>query len=96
MTISKIDLYGNRGIVPTSIKPYTQCRRQCVKLYGGYSNPKEFSCGVPQRYVLGLVLFFILNNELQIFLLFSNRFCWLLTEICCYRNRVGCVPKRKT
>lgn len=62
--LSKLDLYGIRGVVNNIIRSYLNTRKQLVSIDGVNSSLKEISTGVPQGSNIGPLLFLIYINDI--------------------------------
>ena len=61
----KLDFYGVRGIANSWLKDYLTNRKQCVYFNDVYSDLRDVCHGVPQGSILGLLLLFILYNDMR-------------------------------
>ena len=62
--LQKLEDYGIRGVALDHFKNYLQNRLQIVKVGGETSNRLTIKCGVPQRSVLGPLLFLIYITDI--------------------------------
>jgi hypothetical protein len=62
--LSKLELYGIRGLAHNLINNYLSNRKQFVQIDGINSYSKTIQCGVPQGSILGPLLFLIYINDL--------------------------------
>ena len=61
--IKKLEYYGIRGVAKKWFISYLSNRRQIVTVNGVKSEENSITCGVPQRSVLGSLLFLINVND---------------------------------
>ena len=61
--IEKLEYYGIRGVVKDWFISYLSNRKQFVTLNNISSDQQTVSCGVPQRSVLGSLLFLMYIND---------------------------------
>ena len=62
--LSKLELYGVRGVPLKWIESYLNDRKFYVSLNGNNSSSKILNIGIPQGSILGPLYFIIYNNEL--------------------------------
>ena len=62
--LTKLDLYGFRGITNTFLQSYLTSRKQYVSFYGKNSQLKTITFGVPHGSVLGPLLFLLYINDM--------------------------------
>ena len=62
--ISKLELYGIRGVPLKWIESYLSDRKFYVSLNGSSSSTKTLNIGIPQGSILGPLYFIIYNNDL--------------------------------
>ena len=60
----KLEYYGIRGIVLDWFKSYLENRKQFVQYQSCDSEYKNIKCGVPQRSILGPLLFILYVNDI--------------------------------
>ena len=63
--LSKLEHYGIHGLANESFKSYLSNRKQYVSINGYDSNLADVKFGVPQGWVLGLLLFLTYINDLN-------------------------------
>ena len=62
--LHKLNHYGVRGIINTWFSSYLSKRSQSTQIGSTVSNKEEIVCGVPERSVLGPLLFLIYVNDI--------------------------------
>ena len=79
--LEKLKYHGIRGLPINCFKSYLSGRYRCVEINNAKSDNKPIVCGVPQRSVLGPLLFLIYKNDIYksaskvYFHLFSDDIC---------------------
>ena len=63
--LSKLEFYGIRGMPLEWFQNYFSSMQQFVSINGESSNKLPFTCGVPQGFILGLLLFLIYINDIS-------------------------------
>ena len=64
LLVSKMNVYGIRGIAIHVLSNYLTNRKQYVNVDGHSSNLLDVTCGVPQGSILGPILFLIYINDI--------------------------------
>ena len=62
------------------LKSYLLDRTQCIFLKGNYSTKRVGKCGLPQGFILGLLLFSIFINDLALHILNTKVVCDLSAD----------------
>ena len=62
--ISKLQMYGKRGVVLQWLSSYLENRQQYVQFAGNISECRKIECGVPQGSVLGPKLSILYINDI--------------------------------
>ena len=82
--LSKLDIYGVRLFALDWFKSYLSNRLECVKLSSIHSHFSPMNYGVPQRSILGLLLFLIYVNDLSKTSSFLNIYLFADDTNCLY------------
>ena len=62
--LNKLNIYGVRGVALEWFPSYLTGRTQCLAIGDAWSNFSKVTCGVPQRFILGPLLFIIYKNDI--------------------------------